>query len=93
LSAEILSDEAIPKSVSIPHGWSRTMKRSARFVFAAGGFASLICALLFSAGRSVAQSEGEGMCDGSGKLCTRTTVVTCYPNGCASSTTYTYYNF
>ena len=70
------------------------MKKSARAVFAAGGIASLICALLFGAAQSVAQSgEGEGMCDRSGKLCTRTTVVTCYPNGCTSSTTYTYYNF
>jgi hypothetical protein len=69
------------------------MKTSARVVFAAGGIVSLVCALSFSSVRSVAQSGEGGMCDGSGKLCTRTTVITCYPNGCASSTSYTYYNF
>ena len=69
------------------------MKTPARIVFAAGGVASLMCALLFSAGRSMAQAgEGdEGMCDGSGKLCSRTTVITCYPNGCVSSVSYAYY--
>lgn len=69
------------------------MKTPARLLFALAGIASLLCALLFSAGRSVAQAGegGEEMCDGSGKLCSRTTVVTCYPNGCVSSVSYTYY--
>jgi len=67
------------------------MKMPAKFLFAACGIATLTCALALSAGRSVAQ-EGDNLCFGAGKMCTRTTVVTCDANGCTSTVSYTYYN-
>jgi hypothetical protein len=68
------------------------MRTSARLLFAAGGVATLTCALLLGPGRSVAQS-GENVCFGQGKLCTRTTVITCEPDGsCSSTVSYTFYN-
>ena len=68
------------------------MKMRAKFLFAAGGIATLTCALLLGPGPSSAQ-EGGNLCFGTGKLCTRTTVITCEPDGtCSSSVSMTYYN-
>lgn len=70
------------------------MSTTARYLFTAGGIASLTCALLIGPGRSTAQSGGgENLCFGQGKLCTRTTVITCEPDGgCSSTVSYTFYN-
>lgn len=69
------------------------MKTPARFLFAAAGIATLTCALLLGPARSSAQESGENLCFGRGKLCTRTTVITCEPDGsCSSTVSMTYYN-
>jgi hypothetical protein len=70
------------------------MKTPARIVFAAAGLATLTCALLLGPARTMAQDGGaDDHCRGAGLICTRTTVVTCPPNGpCTSTQTATYYN-